>query len=182
MECIKSVVEIISPIVIVVFAALVWRTYEKLADIESKRDQLHIKENATIVYYDLILGFKDLIKLKKSSMCEPHVLYFSDDWMKNVAALSSVLSPCQLELLYHLYGELHTLKEHLILCHKIPINTQDSDDYKKRKGYELEFINMGTKLFNDFTNPLEDNIKGQLKKEYTEIIIKLEKNIGLESN
>ena len=181
MECIKNIVEIISPILLIVFTLLVWCTYEKLKNIEIKRDQLHINENATIIYYDLILGFKDLVELRNSSMSEPKSLYFSDDWIKNISALSSVLSPIQLELLYHLYGKLYTFKNHLDCYQEILENPQNNKDTIKLRRYKIEFEDMVNLLFKNFDATFKENIKEGLKEEYKEIIIKLEKNIGLES-
>lgn len=94
------------------FSYLVWRVslgsfqisndlkkLEENRDIESKREQ------ALIVYYDLQRGFAYLRDLYISSALtgehpNPKRLFFSNDWIKNVASLRNNLSNEDLNLVY----------------------------------------------------------------------------------
>jgi len=61
---------------------------------QEENEKLIVKENALIVYYDLLLGLNDIKKLFLSKCIydveyiEPKRMYFSNDWVKNVAIIS----------------------------------------------------------------------------------------------
>jgi len=98
--------------VVCIFSYLVWQTSERLNKVEKQRDEQYIRENVTILYYDLVLGLQDLCKLKSTHLIEPNRLFFSDDWMKNISALAGgVLSSDEIKDLYYLYGELIIIKD-----------------------------------------------------------------------
>lgn len=104
------------------FSYLVWRVslgsfqistdlkkLEENRDIESKREQ------ALIVYYDLQRGFAYLRDLYISSVLKgehpnPKRLFFSNDWIKNVASLRNNLSNGDLNLVYKIYNDFFTLQ------------------------------------------------------------------------
>ncbi|MFL0194418.1 hypothetical protein ACJDU8_02355 [Clostridium sp. WILCCON 0269] len=90
----------------------------KLAkEIKNKEDNKEnevIRENALIVYYDLILGIKDLRKLYVSRIINqksavPKKLFFSNEWIKNVAVLKNHLSSDEMSCIYNLYGRFLTI-------------------------------------------------------------------------
>jgi hypothetical protein len=103
-----------------------------------------IRENTIIVYFDLYLGLNDLKKLyigckidDKSNM--PIRMYFSNEWIKNVAMLEKYLRE-NISEVYLLYGELLTIADLLE-------SSIDSDD---------AIISLGDKVFNkeNFIDPL----------------------------
>lgn len=105
------------------FSYFLWETAlksnklsEQIKEKEDKKEENTLRENALIVYYDLRLGINDLVKLydakiKKSKITAPKRLYFSSDWIKNTAVLAEFLSYDDLNSIYTLYGDLHTIKE-----------------------------------------------------------------------
>lgn len=103
--------------------------------INNDADEKKVRENALIIYYDILLGFKDIKKLylckfsekyhrelKKDNIFNklkedvPSKLFFSNEWIKNVAIIADELSKknkLYVEKIYSMYGDLQTLKEFL---------------------------------------------------------------------
>lgn len=104
--------------------------------INKETERKVIKENALIIYYDFLLGFNDIKKLYLSGNVQPlgvdlksgeyeNVfkdiekntpirLYFSNEWIKNVAIIADSLSKSSklyIERIYNMYGDLHTIKD-----------------------------------------------------------------------
>ncbi len=82
--------------------------------IDTKKDKDDVKKNALIVYYDLKLGFQDLSRIhteiwNKSNLDNKRQLYFSRNWIENVAVIP--LSDESIQKLYETYGDLHTFKQ-----------------------------------------------------------------------
>lgn len=74
-----------------------------------------VRENAIIVYFDLYLGLNDLKKLyigckSNDNSNTPIRLYFSNEWIKNVAMLEKYIRDHVSEI-YLLYGELLTIAD-----------------------------------------------------------------------
>ena len=83
-----------------------------------ENEKLIVKENAIIVYYDLLLGLNDIKKLFLNRCVyeniQPKRMYFSNDWIKNVAIISRDVTINQkINDIYNLYGELLTIKSFL---------------------------------------------------------------------
>lgn len=106
-----------------VFSYVLWKTSlrsnelsEKIDEKDDNREKGLVRENALIVYYDLTLGLKDLAKLYESRIVKkvspnPKRMFFSDEWIKNVAFLKDKLSNDEISVLYSLYGDLLIIKE-----------------------------------------------------------------------
>lgn len=109
-----------------IFSYVLWKSSErsnKLAEEinnkEDRRDNEIVRENALIVYFDLLMGLDDLRKLyqyhvlgnKKHNPNAPKKLFFSNEWIKNVAILKNKLSTSDIKTIYDLYGKLLTIKE-----------------------------------------------------------------------
>lgn len=112
-------------IVTAIFSYVLWKSSErsnKLAEEiknrEDNRDNEIIRENALIVYFDIFMGLDDLRKLysyhvlvdKKHYLNAPQKLFFSKEWIKNVAILKDKLSTSDIKTIYNLYGKLLTIK------------------------------------------------------------------------
>lgn len=87
---------------------------EELKNKEDNKENESIRESALIVYYDLFLGIKDLNNLylsriinKKNPM--PRKMFFSNEWIKNVAVLKNNLSSDEINNIYSLYGKFLTI-------------------------------------------------------------------------
>lgn len=104
------------------FSILLWKVSksslsvsEKLKDLENQRDEEITRENALIVYYDLQRGISNLQDLYISYVLEkkeakPSKIYFSTDWIKNVANLRDQLTEQELNKVYKLYEQFHVLQ------------------------------------------------------------------------
>lgn len=86
------------------------------------------RESALVVYYDFYFAFEDIKKfldeyfLQKGGITDKldfeiyrkikkrYKIYIDDNWIHNVAKLSSKLSDGEIELIYKLYGDLSTIK------------------------------------------------------------------------
>ncbi len=87
---------------------------EELKNKEDNKENESVRESALIVYYDLSLGIKDLNTLylsriinKKNPM--PRKIFFSNEWIKNVAVLKNNLSSNEINDIYSLYGNFLTI-------------------------------------------------------------------------
>jgi antitoxin component YwqK of YwqJK toxin-antitoxin module len=87
---------------------------EEIKNREDNKDYELVRESALIVYYDLLLGVKDLMSLYVSKIINkgnpiPRKIYFSNDWIKNVAILKNNLSAREISDIYSLYGRFLTI-------------------------------------------------------------------------
>jgi len=167
---------IINIILTSVFSYLVWKTSDKLTQLEAKRDDCYIIENATIIYYDLVLGFSNLAKLKITGLNDPQNLYFSSEWTKNISSLALMLGVEQTKLLYILYGELHSLKDSL--CKLRSLEGEEKNEFEEILNSELNRI--GDTVFLDFENLADYKIiETDIKEQYRTIICNLKYKINV---
>ncbi|MFP3886285.1 hypothetical protein U8V97_12535, partial [Priestia filamentosa] len=137
-----------------IFSYLVWKVSEDslqvsedLRNLEKKRDSENEREQALIVYYDLQHGFtyiKDLYisLIIKNKNPNPTRMFFSEDWIKNVATLRNNLTRSELNNVYQLYNDFFTL-QNLLENYNNSIEKDNSDIHK--------FISeLGEKVFADF--------------------------------
>lgn len=111
------------------FSFLVWKVSDlnlsvsqQLQGLEKNRDEELVRENALIVYYDLQRGISNLRDLYISCVlngadCKPNRIYFSADWIKNVANLRNGLTNQELNRVYKLYEQFYAL-QNLLEEHK----------------------------------------------------------------
>lgn len=104
------------------FSYLVWKVSksslvvsERLQNLEFQREEEVSRENALIVYYDLQRGISNLQELYinyelKGIEAKPSKIYFSTDWIKNVANLRDQLTEQELNKVYKLYEQFHALQ------------------------------------------------------------------------
>jgi hypothetical protein len=95
----------------------VWGALFTQKKADEKSENRMVRENAIIVYFDLYLGLNDLKKLyigiKSNDRANmPIRMYFSSEWIKNVAMLEKYLRDDVSEI-YLLYGELLTIADFL---------------------------------------------------------------------
>lgn len=144
------------------FSFLVWKVStgslevsQQLKDLENNRDKEIVRENALIVYYDLQRGISNLRDLYiscllKGSSPRPNRIYFSEDWIKNVANLRGQLTSQELNKVYKLYEQFYTLQSLL-------------EEFKSNeKNDELNHFleDLSTELFADFIQtPLLEELK-----------------------
>ncbi|MCU5490387.1 hypothetical protein OCA95_28870 [Bacillus cereus] len=144
------------------FSFLVWKVStgslqvsQQLKDLENNRDKEIVRENALIVYYDLQRGISNLRNLYiscllKGSSPRPNRIYFSEDWIKNVANLRGQLTSQELNKVYNLYEQFYTLQSLL-------------EEFKSNeKNDELNHFleDLSTELFADFIKtPLLEELK-----------------------
>lgn len=128
---------------------------------EEKDKDKEIKENVLIVYYDLKLGMEDLWSLAKSQMkgCSaPTYMFFSNEWIKNVAKISQAIDYDTVEKIYKLYGDLESIRKN------IKDNQLILDTYEKI--FKVKYSK---------TKFQSNDIKEEMKEEYKNILNKLEK-------
>ncbi|WP_329767497.1 hypothetical protein [Bacillus nitratireducens] len=82
---------------------------------EKNRDEETVRENALIVYYDIQRGISNLRDLYISCLLKnrppkPNRIYFSADWIKNVANLRDALTSQELNRVYKLYEQFYALQ------------------------------------------------------------------------
>ncbi|EKQ57054.1 MULTISPECIES: hypothetical protein [unclassified Clostridium] len=143
----------------------------KYTDEKEKRTEL--KENSLIVYYDLYLGLKDLKLVCKSikfgtMSSAPNKLFFSNEWIKNVAKLSEHLDNKMIEEIYQLYGDLEMIGKCLY------DNINESDKLFIREKFEKIF-KKSLKDMKDSENTDLIDINIELNDKYTNILNKLAK-------
>lgn len=115
---------------------------------KSIQEESELRENSLIVFYDLVLGLTDLKKLyinckNKKFENVPLRMYFSDEWIKNVAKISGNIKDT--DKMYKLYGDL------LMLGDEVE-NKSYSDEYKSDldiRRYEKIIERIANKVFSD---------------------------------
>lgn len=93
-------------------------------------EEKEIQKRALIVYYDFYFAFNDLIDFMKSCLLykksdilnviddwdtymkfkKKYRIYVDDDWIHNVAELTGQLKNDEIQSIYKIYGDLHTIK------------------------------------------------------------------------
>ncbi|MED3351797.1 hypothetical protein P4388_24770 [Bacillus thuringiensis] len=119
-----------------IFSYLVWKVSKsglavskKLQNLEYQREEEVTRENALIVYYDLQRGISNLQELYTNYElngieAKPSKIYFSTDWIKNVANLRDHLTEQELNKVYKLYEQFHALQS-LLEKHKSYTNDEE---------------------------------------------------------
>lgn len=154
------------------FSKLVWKVSEsnllvsqQLQDLEKTRDKEIVRENALIVYYDLQRGISNLRNIYINCVLngtEPKInrIYFSTEWIKNVANLRDGLTNQELNRVYKLYEQFYALQNIL-------------EEYKTTEINDelIEFIEkLSQEVFADFIPfPLMDKIKVSSVDELVDI-------------
>jgi antitoxin component YwqK of YwqJK toxin-antitoxin module len=168
------------------FSYFIWKTSvksneisEQLKEREDNKDNADIKENALIVYYDLLLGLNDLKKLHdkyilKKKASAPKRLYFSNEWIKNVAVLKDKLGYKDINSIYQLYGDLLTMKELL----------ENNSSNELQEEIERSFNKIVSKNYLEYMwDGLEiESVEGILNIYYGNIFEKLKKVLFLSTN
>ena len=91
---------------------------EELKRIEENREFENKREKALIVYYDLQRGFSIILNLYlKFNIKDPKIIlekvYFSENWIENVASLRKELNNKDIQDLYYIYNALYTIQNYL---------------------------------------------------------------------
>ncbi|MEB8740564.1 hypothetical protein P4H13_26640 [Bacillus cereus] len=134
------------------FSKLVWKVSEsnllvsqQLQELENNRDKEIVRENALIVYYDLQRGISNLRNIYinfvlNGAKAKINRIYFSAEWIKNVANLRDGLTNQELNRVYKLYEQFYALQNLL-------------EEYKTNEINDelLEFIEeLSKEVFADF--------------------------------
>lgn len=150
--------------------------------IDKAAEKKELKESALIVYYDFKFAFSDIITFMKSylfsqekveniiedfetykKLRKKYYIYIDDDWIHNVAKLSSSLSSNEIQIIYKLYGDLNTIKK----VFNTSINNISDDEEK------LAYSKMFNEICNiefELKNPicievsLKENIENIMEK------------------
>lgn len=154
------------------FSKLVWKVSEsnllvsqQLQDLEKTRDKEIVRENALIVYYDLQRGISNLREIYINCVLngtKPKInrIYFSTEWIKNVANLRDGLTNQELNRVYKLYEQFYALQNIL-------------EEYKAHEINDelIEFIErLSKEVFADFIPfSLMDQIKVSSVDELVDI-------------
>lgn len=124
-----------------IFSYLVWkvsiRSFQvsnELKSLEENRDKEVVREQALIVYYDLQRGFSYLRDLYISTVNKgispnPKRLFFSNEWIKNVATLRNGLSNEDLNIVYQMYNDFFTLQS--LLENPLDNSTDQNDELSR---------------------------------------------------
>ncbi|WP_160680285.1 hypothetical protein [Clostridium sp. C8-1-8] len=102
-------------------------TQKKIDEVTEKKN---LKESALIIYYDFYFATNDIRDLMENYLNSQGViantlddidkfkrykkkyrLYLDDNWIRNVASLSHILSSEDTKILYKVYGDLNTVKQ-----------------------------------------------------------------------
>ncbi|MHA7097720.1 toxin-antitoxin system YwqK family antitoxin [Priestia megaterium] len=136
------------------FSYLVWKVSKDsllvskdLKNLEEKRDSENEREQALIVYYDLQHGFSYLRDLYislliKNQSPNPARIFFSDDWIKNVATLRNKLTRPELNQVYQLYNDFFTIQSLLENTY-----SKDNDQIAELRDFTKQ---LGRKVFPEF--------------------------------
>ncbi|MED2784820.1 hypothetical protein P4257_22555 [Bacillus thuringiensis] len=104
------------------FSGLLWKVSnesllvsQKLQNLEDNRDKEIVRENALIVYYDLQRGISNLRNIYincvlNGTEAKLNRIYFSTEWIKNVANLRDGLTNQELNRVYKLYEQFYALQ------------------------------------------------------------------------
>lgn len=156
---------------------------------EDNKDTETIRENALIIYYDLLLGLRDIKKLYVSikihrSSPNPKKMFIRNDFIKSIAILRNELSKKEIEEIYDLYGTLLTIKN---LLDEFNSNQQTIVE----KNLEEEITHLSKKVFkgiliNYLQFDLSKDITILLNLHYYQLISKIKsltyKNVSKEKN
>ncbi|QYF82838.1 hypothetical protein KY492_00505 [Brevibacterium sp. PAMC21349] len=124
-----------------IFSYLVWKVSigsfqvsKELKSLEENRDKEGVREQALIVYYDLQRGFSYLRDLYISTVNKgisptPKRLFFSSEWIKNVATLRNGLSNEDLNIVYQMYNDFFTLQS--LLENPLDNSTDQNDEMSR---------------------------------------------------
>ncbi|HDR6284140.1 TPA: hypothetical protein QCU33_000063 [Bacillus cereus] len=130
------------------FSYQVWRVSEsnlrvskQIQDLEINRDEEVVKENALIVYYDFqrgILNLRDIYIncVLKGSVPKPNRIYFSEDWIKNIANLRNGLTNKELNRAYKLYEQFFAL-QNILEEYKRDEQNNELNEYLKELSKEV---------------------------------------------
>ncbi|PFW91277.1 toxin-antitoxin system YwqK family antitoxin [Bacillus pseudomycoides] len=130
------------------FSFLVWRVSkgslsvsQQLQELEKNRDEEIVRENALIVYYDLqrgISNFRDLYisYVLNGVEAKPNRIYFSADWIKNVANLRDDLTSQELNRVYKLYEQFYAL-QNILEEHKVDKPNEELREYLEELSKEV---------------------------------------------
>ncbi|WP_407308787.1 hypothetical protein [Desulfosporosinus sp. SB140] len=116
------------------------------------QQESEIRENALIVYYDLFLGLSDLKKLyihelNPNYMDIPSRMYFSNEWIKNVAIIANKLDS-NVDIIYKLYGDLETLRDLTKDMSEFDF-LGDSNDLNRTVYFSSAIKKLSNKVFSD---------------------------------
>ncbi|MBU3192300.1 hypothetical protein K9O30_23000 [Clostridium bowmanii] len=151
----------------------------------SKKIQMEseLRVNSLIVYYDLITGSNDLKRLYINSKNKefkniPSRMYFSKEWINNIAKISSEIRDTA--SLYKLYTDLEIISEELKI--KNELQTQNSSDFDYDR-YEKIIYKISNRIFNktfldsnmNKYNSIDDvfNVDEELNSDFKKIITDL---------
>ena len=141
---------------------------------EDNREREIVKENALIVYCELLFGLSDLKKLYLSmkihnSFPNPKKMLIREDFIKNVAILKNELSQKDIEEIYYLYGHLLTIKT-LLEDYTKPEHQQDihadTKDILKQNLIE-EIVSLTNKVLK---NSLIDYLQFDISKDISDLL------------
>lgn len=124
-----------------------------------------LRENSLIVYYDLVLGLNDLKKLYINSKNRnfvniPSRMFFSNEWIKNVAKISEDIKNVKIDMIYKLYGDLEIVSKYVL-------EKSEADLYQLQEVYDYEkYIKIIDKVSRNVFN---DNILSSNMEEFSSI-------------
>jgi len=146
-----------------------------------------LRVNSLIFYYDLVIGSTDLKRLYINSKNKefkniPSRMFFSKDWIKNVAKISGNIRDTA--SLYKLYTDLEIVGEELKIKSELLIfKSTDDFDYDR---YDRIIYKISSRVFSktfldsnmDKYDDVEDvfNVDGELNSDFKKIITDL-KNV-----
>ena len=148
------------------------------------QEESEIRVNSLIVYYDLVLGSTDLKRLYINSKNKkfkniPSRMFFSKDWIKNVAKISGNIRDTA--SLYKLYTDLEIVGEELkIKSESMILKSTDDFDYDtyNRIIYKISnsvfseiFLNSNMNKYDDIEELL--NVDEELNSDFKKIITDL---------
>lgn len=147
-----------------------------------------LKENALIVYYDLVLGLKDLLRVHGAYVMSapisfvPTQMFFSKEWIKNVSSISSIFKEkSSVEKLYLMYGDLEMLNRELLQYSELASNGQVGSNLEKLKalsGHLVEkYFNLGDQVILESIISDQSDLLVALKGEYKLILLDTKKRI-----
>jgi hypothetical protein len=147
------------------------------------QEESEIRENVLIVYYDLVLGLTDLkkiyINMKNPAFKDiPSRMFFSSDWIKNVALIANKLENA--EYIYKLYGDLEMLRDDLKLLNEFEsigdASMFNSTRYKgfietlSMKVFDAKFLNQDMIEYVSRNKEIELNIEQDLNFNCKKVI------------
>lgn len=152
--------------------------------------QSELKENSLIVYYDLILGITDLKRIyinhkNKAYKNVPSRMFFSNEWIKNVARTSGTLE--DKDKMYKLYGDLEMVSQEIESKSHLEILDGLDGDYNNdrfdkiiesisNKYFTDEFRKGDMKIYSDNEDIVLD-IEKDIKDDTKKVIMDLKSNV-----